>query len=385
MWCQLGVLALILSTMRIVELDRDHTAADSESNARVESIRASVRAYEMSLSALTWRQDIYMPPKAGGLGRQWSVLQEAAWFVEDTGLSGISHEYHAKSGQANAVRDHRATYLMVGGTRFTVDHDRKLGMLAPLDSFAQSGTSLRMILGHNLDLDSELCSRGLSAILEAAQSYEYLEATPGEPWPGVRAVQVSPNYRADIEVRLDPAEGMAVRLIRTVDTGIGRPADYVVVLSYQKVGEVSVPRSLLHVLRYMEHVDDIEHPVSEVQAEDLAAARSMVGLPPDCADEMASRWIAAATSIDVLDRDTRKVEGPIACFRRGAAGKSGASSPQIAIISDVRFEPPSLEEWLEAYQAPVVTVNAYSGSKRLAPGAGVEVFRRLVRDSTAVK
>lgn len=383
MWRLVGVVAASVCMWSFGHDEGQVPRVPAEPRATV--LLNAARAYEESLSCVQWKQSIYMPPKTGGLGPTWSVLQEATWFVDDAGTSGLRHLYHAVTDNGRGRMDNRATYLMVGGTRFTVDHDRKLGMFAALDGFAQSGTSLRMIMGHNLDLDNDLHSRGLVGIIDGAQSCEYLEPTKDEPWPGIRAIQVSPNYRADVEVRLDPAEGMAVRLIRTIDTGIGRAADYVVVLSYQRVGDVSVPRTLLHVLRYMEHVDDIEHPVSEVQAEDLAAARSMVGLPPDCADKLASKWIATATSIDVLDRETRKVEGPIACFRRGAAGKSGASSPQIAIISDVRFEPPSLDEWLEAYQAPVVTVNAYSGSKRLAPGAGVEVFRRLVRDSTAVK
>ena len=141
----------------------------------------AARAYEESLSCVQWKQSIYMPPKTGGLGPTWSVLQEATWFVDDAGTNGLRHLYHAVTDNGRGRRDDRATYLMVGGTRFTVDHDRKLGMCAALDGFAQSGTSLRMIMGHNLDLDNDLHSRGLTGIIDGAQSYEYLEPTKDEP------------------------------------------------------------------------------------------------------------------------------------------------------------------------------------------------------------
>lgn len=196
----------------------------------VESIVECIRAYESTLSCMQWYQSVFVPPMSGGLGASWSVMQEGHWFVDDAGVCGLSHRYHAVSDHGKRRQDFQATYLNVGETRFTADVDRKAGMLAPADGFLQSATGPRMILGDNLDLESNLCSRRLVAILEHAKAREYLRPTEGEPWPGVRAIQISEGYRADIEVRLDPAEGMAVRLIRMIDTGVGRPADTVVVL-----------------------------------------------------------------------------------------------------------------------------------------------------------
>lgn len=296
-----------------------------------EYLIAGLQAYEASIQSISWTEAGYLPPSSDVQRSSWLLRQESSRYWDRSWRWVIDGRTAGSDPPDYVLTYYESTVVCDGVRRLSWVPGEAEGLLTQPDESVVGGTQLLRALGRSLDLDGAPFTAPLSTLLLQAKVLTFMAPTAEEPWPGLRAEDILRRHGMDVEIRVDPANLFAPRLIRVIRPKDGLVADELLVLSYQDCQSIPIPRVCVHGAYYAQIVDDLSHPVSAQRLADMRDALRLEGLPEELQTLEVRRAVARMQSVRVMDDTTRRVSGLMLVFDAG----EGLLGPQILLVREV--------------------------------------------------
>lgn len=258
---------------------------------RVAALLDALEAHERSIENLHWKQKSYTPPNAHHKSAEWVLLETSERYV-DSHWRWLHRSWHGICSPPEYVMAYpEALHFGDSNYRLSFGVENNQGVLTEPDGFFAGGCHLWRSLGRSMDYDDFNRTRAPSEFLRRAKELVYLEPTVDEPWPGVRGNNCFDRVLGDIEVRVDPEYGLAPRLFRSIRRGYGTLSETLVVLEYQTVDGVSIPKVGINGANYDMIVQDVQSPLSKERLQEFDQIMVLTGLPDEARTEQAKSWV----------------------------------------------------------------------------------------------
>lgn len=316
----------------------------------------ALEAYESSLGVVAVKFESFTTPSVEWKRPEWLLLEQSTKLSGDTPFSFLDQRFLAVDEPDYVTAYTHGMYVDSQGLRATWSFDANRGMLTQHDDYLATGVHPFRALGQSLDYRHLRFSRPASMVLRDDPSPRFLPADEQCPWPGVLAQRVT-DGGWDVEARLDPEVGFAPRWIKVTRRSDGLLAEDMRVIEYRQAGDTWFPSICVLAQNYAQIVEDVDHPLSGSRSADFGRSASLRGLPDELQREDVRSAVESMQRVRILDRATRRVQGPFLVFDEGEP----LFAPQIVLVREVDVNASVVQFAAKIFDPVPATAEMYNG------------------------